>query len=112
MSALGHHEQKHAPKGPQTPDQRSIKPLPEIVVAQIKSSTAIVSLGDAVLGLLKNALDARASKVDATVDFIRGGCTVEDNGLGIAPSAFHEEGGLGKRYCMPTRCVCSVTNIR
>ncbi|KAJ4357922.1 DNA mismatch repair protein [Didymosphaeria variabile] len=79
--------------------QTVILPLPQEVVAQIKSSTAIVSLTDVVLGLLGNALDAKASKVEATVDFARGGCFVEDNGLGIAPSEFREEGGLGKLYC-------------
>lgn len=78
---------------------RSILPLPEEVVAQIKSSTAIVSLTGVVLELLHNALDAKATKIDATVDFARGGCLVEDNGLGIAPSEFREDGGLGKLYC-------------
>ncbi|KAF1973181.1 DNA mismatch repair protein [Bimuria novae-zelandiae CBS 107.79] len=82
-----------------TARHKPILPLPEDVVAQIKSSTAIVSLTGAVLELLKNALDARASKVEATVDFARGGCLVEDNGLGISPSEFREEGGLGKLYC-------------
>ena len=107
MSSLERHELKHAHRG--TP----ILPLPEDVVAQIKSSTAIVSLTGAVLELLKNALDAGASKVDATVDFARGGCSVEDNGLGIAPSEFRDEGGLGKLYCTsvgcPTTCIPILT---
>jgi DNA mismatch repair protein MLH3 len=77
----------------------AILPLPEEVVAQIKSATAIASLTGVVLELLKNALDAGASKIDATVDFGRGGCSVEDNGLGIPPLEFREEGGLGKLYC-------------
>ncbi|KAK1908432.1 hypothetical protein P3342_009281 [Pyrenophora teres f. teres] len=77
----------------------SILPLPEDVVAQIKSSTAIVSLADVLLELLKNSLDAKATKIEATVDFARGGCTVEDNGLGISPLEFREDGGLGKLYC-------------
>ncbi|KAF2642283.1 DNA mismatch repair protein [Massarina eburnea CBS 473.64] len=76
-----------------------IVPLPEAVVAQIKSSTAIVSLGAVVLELLKNALDARATKIEATVDFARGACVVEDNGLGIAPSEFREDGSLCRIYC-------------
>ena len=84
------------PNGP----SRSILPLPDEVVAQIKSSTAIVSLTGVVLGLLSNSLDAKASKVEATVDFARGGCIVEDDGLGIPPVEFREEGGLGKMYCM------------
>ncbi|CAO2658416.1 Nn.00g061390.m01.CDS01 [Neocucurbitaria sp. VM-36] len=84
-----------------TPDGpgRNILPLPDEVVAQIKSSTAIVSLTGVVLGLLSNSLDAKASKIEATVDFARGGCTVEDDGLGILPVEFREEGGLGKMYC-------------
>ncbi|KAF2086028.1 hypothetical protein K490DRAFT_44950 [Saccharata proteae CBS 121410] len=75
-----------------------IKPLPDHVVSKIKSSTAIVSLPDVVLELAKNSLDAQASKIDINVDFRRGGCVVEDNGLGIAPSEFAEEGGLGKAH--------------
>jgi DNA mismatch repair protein MLH3 len=74
--------------------------LPEHVAAQIKSSTAVVSLTGVVLELLGNSLDAQATKVDATVDFGRGGCTVEDDGMGITPLEFREEGGLGQLYCM------------
>jgi DNA mismatch repair protein MLH3 len=79
---------------------RSILPLPAEVIAQIKSSTAIVSLTGVVLELLKNSLDAKATKIEAAVDFARGGCSVEDDGLGISPLEFREEGGLGKLYCM------------
>lgn len=79
---------------------RNILPLPEDVAAQIKSSTAIVSLTGVVLELLKNSLDAQASQIDATVDFARGACTIEDDGLGISPLEFKEEGGLlGKLHC-------------
>lgn len=78
----------------------TILPLPQEVVAQIKSSTAIVSLSGVVLGLVKNSLDAGASKVEVVVDFGRGGCSVEDNGLGIAPLELREGGGVGKLYCM------------
>jgi DNA mismatch repair protein MLH3 len=85
----------------------SIQRLPDEVVAQIKSSTAIVSLNGVVVELLKNSLDARASKIDATVDFARGSCTVEDNGLGIAPTEFGQDGGLGKLYC-----TCVLLHIR
>ena len=86
----------------------SIRPLPDEVAAQIKSSTTIVSLTGVVLELLKNSLDARASKVTVTVDFARGSCTVEDDGLGILPAEFSEQGGLGKLYCMyKTRFSCN-----
>ena len=78
----------------------SLRPLPDEAVAQIKSSTAVVSLTGVVLELLKNSLDAKASRIDVTVDFSRGGCTVEDDGLGITPAEFAEDGGLGKLYCM------------
>ncbi|CAI9632790.1 unnamed protein product [Alternaria burnsii] len=82
-----------------TPIGANILPLPEHVVAQIKSSTAIVSLTGVVLELLKNSLDAKATKVEAAIDFARGGCSVQDDGLGISPLEFREEGGLGKLYC-------------
>lgn len=80
----------------------SILPLPDDVVAQIKSSTAIVSLIGVVVELLKNSLDAKATRIDVTVDFARGGCTVEDDGTGIPPAEFDENGGLGKLYCQYT----------
>ncbi|KAJ4405997.1 DNA mismatch repair protein [Didymella pomorum] len=68
----------------------SIRPLPDGVVAQIKSSTAIVSLSGVVVELLKNSLDAKAAKIDVTVEFARGGCTVEDDGLERqTPTAAH-----------------------
>jgi DNA mismatch repair protein MLH3 len=82
---------------------RPILPLPAEVAAQIKSSTAIVSLHGVVLDLLKNSLDAGPTKIDATVDFVRGACTVEDDGLGIAPPEFRDGGGLGKLYCTHQR---------
>ncbi|KAF2809614.1 uncharacterized protein BDZ99DRAFT_444024 [Mytilinidion resinicola] len=78
--------------------QGAILPLPADVIAQIKSSTAITSLTGVVVELFKNALDAGATKLEATVDFGRGGCTVEDNGLGIAPEEFRDGGGLGRMY--------------
>ena len=80
-----------------------IKPLPSDVAAQIKSSTTIFSLSDVVVGLVENALDAEARRVDVTIDLARASCTVEDDGCGIAPADFEEDGGLGKRY----RCVGS-----
>ena len=82
--------------------QKSILPLPDNVVAQIKSSTAVVSLNGVVLELLKNSLDAKASQVELTVDFVRAGCIVEDDGLGIPPLEFREGGALGKLYCIFT----------
>ncbi|KAH6662098.1 hypothetical protein B0J14DRAFT_310145 [Halenospora varia] len=76
----------------------SIQPLPPDVIAQIKSSTTITSLNGVICELLKNSLDAGSSKIEVSVDYSRGGCVVEDNGLGIPPSEFREVGGLGKLY--------------
>lgn len=76
----------------------SLQRLPGEVAAQIKSSTIATSLNDAVIGLLKNALDADALKVSVTVDYARGGCTVVDDGSGIASYEYPPEGGLGKRH--------------
>ncbi|KAH8685383.1 hypothetical protein BGZ60DRAFT_522677 [Tricladium varicosporioides] len=76
----------------------SIHPLPPAVIAQIKSSTTITSLNGVVCELLKNSFDAGSTKIEVSVDYAKGGCTVEDNGLGIPPSEFHEAGGLGKLY--------------
>ncbi|KAK7948564.1 DNA mismatch repair protein [Apiospora aurea] len=72
----------------------SIKPLPPDVAAQIKSSITITSLNDAICGLVKNSLDAKATKVIIVVDYSRGNCTVEDNGEGIPPAEFRDTGGL------------------
>lgn len=77
----------------------SIKPLPPDVVAQIKSSSFITSLNGVVLGLLRNSLDAKATKVNASVDFRLGNCSLEDNGVGIPCAEFMEDGGLAKPHC-------------
>jgi DNA mismatch repair protein MLH3 len=77
----------------------SIKPLPAEVIAQIKSSVVITSLNSVVLGVLQNSLDADATKVNISVDYTRGNCSVEDNGLGIPPPTFEPDGGLGKLHC-------------
>lgn len=77
-----------------------ILPLPVEVAAQLKSSTAIPSQECVVVGLVENALDASARKIEVSVDFRRGSCSVEDDGYGILPVEFSEIGGLGKPYCM------------
>lgn len=76
----------------------SIQPLPPDVVAQIKSSIAITSLNGVICELVKNSLDSGATKIDISVNYSRGGCCVEDNGLGILPSEFAMDGHLGKLY--------------
>ncbi|KAI6796327.1 hypothetical protein KC361_g4489 [Hortaea werneckii] len=75
-----------------------ILPLPPDAVAQIHSSKDITSLQGVVLALLENCLDAAATKIDILVDFGRGSCVLEDNGLGILPAEFTKEGGLGRMY--------------
>ncbi len=75
-----------------------IRRLPDDVVAQIKSSTTITSLNSVVCGLVCNSLDAEAAKINISVDYRRGNCSVEDDGLGIPPSEFRNDGGLGKLH--------------
>ncbi|KAJ4421288.1 DNA mismatch repair protein [Gnomoniopsis sp. IMI 355080] len=77
----------------------SIKPLPGDVVAQIKSSVTISSLNSVVTGLIANSLDAEATKINISVDYSRGNCSIEDNGIGIPPSEFKEDGALGQLHC-------------
>ncbi|KAF2665656.1 hypothetical protein BT63DRAFT_482576 [Microthyrium microscopicum] len=75
-----------------------IKPLPDAVVAQIKSSASITTLNSVVLRLLANSLDAGAKKIEISIERSRGSCIVEDDGLGILPCEFTESGGLGKLH--------------
>ena len=88
----------------------SIKPLPPEVIAQLKSSIAITSLNGVVCELLKNSLDAGSSKIDVSVYYARGGCAIEDDGLGILPAEFHESGGLGKLYRKWHHCYATARN--
>ncbi|KAK0861429.1 DNA mismatch repair protein [Friedmanniomyces endolithicus] len=75
-----------------------ILPLPKDIATQVHSSKQIINLQGVILALIENSLDAGASKIDLTVDFRRGGCTIEDNGSGIRPHEFGEDGGLGRMY--------------
>ncbi|PSS03341.1 hypothetical protein BD289DRAFT_191539 [Coniella lustricola] len=76
----------------------SIRPLPDQVAAQITSSTALTSLNAVVAGLVRNALDAAASHINLTVDYARGHCCVEDDGVGIPPAEFSPDGGLAQLH--------------
>jgi DNA mismatch repair protein MLH3 len=78
--------------------QPRILPLSEDAISQLHSSKQITSLPGVVLALVTNALDADATKVDISVSFVRGSCTVEDNGCGIPSTEFAEHGGLGKMH--------------
>ncbi|KAM3557092.1 hypothetical protein MY1884_004702 [Beauveria asiatica] len=74
----------------------SIRPLPKDVIEKITASSSIVSLNGAVCGLVRNSLDAGARKVNIVLDYVRGNCTVEDDGEGISAEEFSVNGGLAK----------------
>lgn len=76
-----------------------ILPLPPEVQAQIKSSVTITSLSEVVVELVKNSLDAQARAVYIDIDYLRGGCSVEDDGHGIPACELSEDGHLGSMYC-------------
>ncbi|TQS35703.1 hypothetical protein Golomagni_03869 [Golovinomyces magnicellulatus] len=76
----------------------SIFALSPDVINQVKSYSSVTSLNEVICELLKNSLDASATKAEISVDYSRGTCCIEDNGLGIPPFEFHETGGLGKAY--------------
>lgn len=82
-----------------TGTSQRILPLSAEAIAQIHSSKHITSLRGVILALLENSLDAGASRVEISVDWRRGGCTVGDNGTGIPSAEFNENGSLGKLYC-------------
>ena len=77
----------------------TILPLAADVAAQIRSTSTITSVEDAIVGLFQNSLDAGASRITILVTFRRGGCTVEDDGSGILPVNFSENGRLGETHC-------------
>ena len=81
-----------------SPGTTSIRPLPTEVAKQIDSSTAIPSLNSVIIGLTKNSLDAGAQKLEIDVDYGRGSCTVEDDGCGVPPAEFSENGGLARPH--------------
>ena len=77
-----------------------ILPLGAEDITLIKSSINITTLEDAILGLLCNALDAEATKIEIDVQADRGSCTVADDGSGIPEHEFLEDGGLLKVHCL------------
>lgn len=76
----------------------AIRRLPDDVAARIGSSASVTSLNAVVAGLLRNSLDAAAARVNVRLDYARGSCVVEDDGLGIEPREFGPDGGLGKPH--------------
>lgn len=92
---------------PPTQSQR-ILPLSAEAITQIHSSKHITSLNGVVCALLENSLDAEASRVEIAVDWRKGACTVDDNGVGIPSAEFGENGSLGKVYCTSRRSMDGV----
>lgn len=76
-----------------------ILPLPPEVQSQIRSSIDITSLTDVVIELVKNSLDAQPRTIYIEVDYLRGGCCVEDDGAGIHAEELSEHGHFGSMYC-------------
>ncbi len=93
-------------------EEMSIQPLPESVIAQIKSSITITDLNGVICELFKNSLDAGAAKINVTFDYCRGGCVVEDDGIGILPEEFGSNGGIGKLYREISLPFCVVAHMR
>ena len=62
---------------------KNIKPIASDVAAKIIASSAVNSLSDVVLGLVRNALEAGASQISVALSFDSGSCSVEDNGKGL-----------------------------
>lgn len=77
----------------------SIRPLSPESQAQIRSSVVITSLNDAVMGLLENVLDASATCADIRLDYVKGYCSMTDNGIGIPVAEFGTDGHLGSLHC-------------
>jgi DNA mismatch repair protein MLH3 len=75
-----------------------IRSLPPDVAQQVSSSVSITHLNEVVVELVKNSLDADAQSVTVTVDYLRGGCSVQDDGSGIPATAFAEGAGLASPY--------------
>jgi DNA mismatch repair protein MLH3 len=76
----------------------SIIQLPEEVANKLHSSVLVTSLNSVACNLIKNSLDANATKINLYIDHGKGNCTVEDNGAGISKTEFLAEGGLGKLH--------------
>jgi DNA mismatch repair protein MLH3 len=77
----------------------SIRPLPPESQAQTRSSVVITSLNDVVIGLVENVLDAGATCADIRLDYVKGYCSVTDNGVGIPVAEFGTDGHLGSLHC-------------
>lgn len=84
----------------------AIRRLPDGVIDKIRSAANVTSLNQVVSELVKNALDAKASKIVIYVDYARGNVTVEDNGEGIEPSEFGPGASLLQPYSL-----CSIPDI-
>jgi hypothetical protein len=86
------------------PNDARIRHLSPDVAKQIRSSVSLTHLNEVVVELVKNSLDAGAQLISVTVDYLRGGCVVQDDGYGIPADAFEDGAGLGlphRAYSIP-----------
>lgn len=64
----------------------SIHPLNDDVVKLFRSQSHISSFIDAICETLQNSIDAKADKIDITIDYSNLGFVTVDNGTGISPN--------------------------
>jgi DNA mismatch repair protein MLH3 len=72
-----------------------ISRLPPDVAKEIQASVSITNLNDVVVELVKNSLDSGARLISVSLDYVLGGCVVQDDGHGISSEAFQEGCGFG-----------------
>lgn len=80
-------------------DDHRISPLDTRSRVKLVSSVRISSLNEVVIELIKNALDARAKRIELSLNYVTGFCSVSDNGWGIPANEFFENGKLAQEYC-------------
>lgn len=99
----------HCHDGKMSDSDGHIQHLSATSRAQISSASAITSLGEAAVGLVQNALDARPASIEIELDFSQGFCMVKDDGVGIQRQNFEEDGCLGQMHCSSSPafiCLC------
>jgi DNA mismatch repair protein MLH3 len=89
-----------------------IQRLSDQAIQDVHSSKNITSIEDVAISLIENSLDATASKIEVIIDRSRGNCIVSDNGCGIPPCEFLDDGGLGKMYWTSKRDEASVSTFQ
>lgn len=87
---------------------RHVSVLPLDVVQRIASGEVIISFASVVQELVENAIDASASDVAVSIDFVSSSVTVTDNGVGISM----EQGLALVARCNATSKLRSVHELR